>query len=297
MATLDQLSYFVSVCDSKNMTQAAQRVHVSQPAISKVIKDLEKEYGVRLIQRSKSGQTVTAEGKTLYRYANRLLAASDNLENAMRAVRGEQVSLKVGTSVMFMKMFPHFFKEYKETHANISATNYVFGSLELVRYIEDGTLDVAIFGNTKGVKAHSLTLERVDVELWANKKNPLAQKNNVDLATDLEGFPVVLFNESAPGMDEAKVLNNSPFATFLGENNIKMATNQVGMVKEALINNTAVALLPKGIFADRKELAAIPITPRYSFTFTAYWKDDDAPHIINDFVDFARHYIHESENC
>ena len=75
--TLLQLAYFVEVCKCRNMTKAAANLHISQPAITKAIQELESEYGARLLLRRKNGQELTGEGQFLYQRAEALLRQAE----------------------------------------------------------------------------------------------------------------------------------------------------------------------------------------------------------------------------
>src|SRR5436309_15124549 len=75
---LQQLVYFVSVARNLHFTRAAQEVHVSQPALSKQIHELERELGTALFNRARGNITLTAAGETLLPLARRILADADS---------------------------------------------------------------------------------------------------------------------------------------------------------------------------------------------------------------------------
>ena len=70
-----QLEYFCMVSQYHSITQAAQKLYVTQPAISNAIKELEKEFSVNLFVRSKNHLTLTTEGELFYQKARELLAS------------------------------------------------------------------------------------------------------------------------------------------------------------------------------------------------------------------------------
>ena len=70
-----QLEYFCTVSQYHSITQAAQKLYVTQPAISNAIKELEKEFSVSLFVRSKNHLTLTTEGELFYQKARELLAS------------------------------------------------------------------------------------------------------------------------------------------------------------------------------------------------------------------------------
>ena len=80
---LQQIQYFCAACRYGNITRAAGELHVSQPSISMAIRDLEKEFGLLLIQRNNKGFAMTKEGMYFYEKAEILLEQADELAQMM----------------------------------------------------------------------------------------------------------------------------------------------------------------------------------------------------------------------
>jgi len=85
---LYQLRSFVEVADLGHLTRAADRLHISQPALSAQIKALEEELEVELFERSSSGMALTPAGKRLIGEAKKLLSAAQALRNEARSIKG-----------------------------------------------------------------------------------------------------------------------------------------------------------------------------------------------------------------
>lgn len=95
---LYQLRTFATVAEEGQLTRAAERLHISQPAVSGQIKALEQELDVRLFERSASGMTLTVAGRELLVRAQRVLTAAEELKQAARQLSGELVGvLRIGT--------------------------------------------------------------------------------------------------------------------------------------------------------------------------------------------------------
>ncbi len=95
---LYQLRGFVAVAELGHLTRAADKLHVSQPALSAQIKALEEELDLELFERSSTGMTLTAAGKRLVTEAQNLLAAAQALRNEARTIKGEVAGVaRVGT--------------------------------------------------------------------------------------------------------------------------------------------------------------------------------------------------------
>jgi DNA-binding transcriptional LysR family regulator len=84
---LRELRYFVAVAEELSFTNAARRLHVSQPSLSAAVRQLETRVGVTLLQRTTRKVQLTPAGKTLLVHAREVLTASSTLDGALRAHR------------------------------------------------------------------------------------------------------------------------------------------------------------------------------------------------------------------
>jgi len=95
---LYQLRSFAVVADESHLTRAAERLHLSQPAVSGHLKALEAELGVRLFERASTGMELTAAGEDLLQRARRVLSAADDVKQAAQQMQGDIAGmLRVGT--------------------------------------------------------------------------------------------------------------------------------------------------------------------------------------------------------
>jgi DNA-binding transcriptional LysR family regulator len=95
---LYQLRSFVAVAEAGHLTRAAEKLHVSQPAVSAQIKALEDELDLTLFERTPSGMVPTTAGQRLLAYAQKVLAAAQALRNQAKALKGEVAGrVRVGT--------------------------------------------------------------------------------------------------------------------------------------------------------------------------------------------------------
>lgn len=95
------LRYFVSVSEERSLTEAASRLGISQPALSKSMKELEEELGQQLFVRNSRGTALTDAGRVLYDRAREVLGMTDRMVTEVRSVgqdRGCDVNVGLGES-------------------------------------------------------------------------------------------------------------------------------------------------------------------------------------------------------
>lgn len=97
---LIQLKYFMSACKCGNFSEAAKNMFVSQPAISQAIRDLEREYSVRLFDRNNNRLFITEDGKWLYDKAELLLQIADEISAELHARSQNKSYVKIGLAPM-----------------------------------------------------------------------------------------------------------------------------------------------------------------------------------------------------
>src|SRR5438093_7667533 len=93
---LRHLRYFVAVADALSFTKGAGKLHLAQPSLTRQIKDLEEEIGVRLLDRTKREVSLTEEGKSFLADARRVLAHSAEIIESVQRLRHETATFNIG---------------------------------------------------------------------------------------------------------------------------------------------------------------------------------------------------------
>ena len=144
---LYQLKSFVTVADTGNLTQAAERLFTSQPAVSAHIKALEEEFEVKLFDRTPKGMCLTVNGIELLEKAQSVLDAGNQLKLTARTLQGEingQAKVGLNTDAEYLllgKWHNALMSEYP--HLKIQLTQGT--SVELIKMVGSGQLDVSFF--------------------------------------------------------------------------------------------------------------------------------------------------------
>lgn len=146
MPTLRQLEYLVAVADHGTFGAAADVVHVSQPAMSSQIAELEQRLGVTLFERDRRGARVTPEGEAIVAAARRVLAEADHLVRLASDRRGDLVgTLSLGViPTMAPYLLPTVVREIRRRYPSAELVLKELRTAELVEALHQGTLDVGL---------------------------------------------------------------------------------------------------------------------------------------------------------
>ncbi|MFJ6632047.1 LysR family transcriptional regulator [Streptomyces sp. NPDC091376] len=191
-----QLVYFVAVAETLHFTQAAERVHVSQPSLSQQIRALEKELGAELFSRARGNVALTDAGETLLPLARRILADADTARHEVQELaqlRRGRIRLGATPSVC-TGLLPDVLRAFHDLHPGIELLIEESGSHDLVRDLARGALDLALVVLPLPTPAPALTtveLLQEDLVVVSSAAAP-APRRPVRIA-DLEGEPLVMF--------------------------------------------------------------------------------------------------------
>jgi len=201
---LRHLRYFVSVAEALSFTKAAQKLHTAQPSLTRQIKDLEEELGVRLLNRTKQQVTLTDEGRSFLADARRLLdLAAETIESVRRLHSGETRALNIGyVSNLFHDLLPKTLASFRQSFPTISVNLFDLSCGEQFRRLEDGKLDLGFVGlhqpiARRGLEFRSIASYKTVVAL--PKDNALAARTIVELKALAPMFFIGMSETSYPG--------------------------------------------------------------------------------------------------
>lgn len=143
---------FCVVAESKSITEAAEKMLISQPAITKTIKILEKNIGSSLFNRTHSGIKLTEEGERLYTYIKPLILQLDETKNVMNEIISDgKMNIRIGTSITVLRLFLiEFIKSYTKEYPNVHVYIEDNTNNNLITKIKEGSIDIAIIISRHG---------------------------------------------------------------------------------------------------------------------------------------------------
>ncbi|MHC5262748.1 LysR family transcriptional regulator [Streptomyces sp. UC4497] len=247
-----QLEYFVAVAEEQNFTRAAERVHISQSGVSAQIRQLERELGAELFDRSSRTVTLTVAGKAALEHARATLAAAGTIGRAVAEVseliRGRlTVGMVIGCTIT-----PLFdaLAAFHEAHPGVELSLLEDGSDRLVEGVRAGEVDLALIGaahsTPDGLDALTIVDERLVVAVPAG--HPLAKQRRVVLR-DLMAHPIVCM---PPGTGLRTVFDRACTAQGLRPT-IALQASAADSIAALADRGLGVAVLSESMVADHPD--------------------------------------------
>lgn len=200
---------FYTVANNENITKASEELNISQPAISKSIKNLEEQLGGNLFVRTKRGVILTEEGKEFYSYIKQAIECINNAENKFtELVNLETGCIKIGVSATLTKEFLlPYLEKFHEMHPKIDIQIITNITSELLPKLRNGLIDIVILNlNDKnyGNDIDIIKCKKInDCFVVNNKYLDLVNK---DLSIkELNKYPLIL---QTKGSNTREFLNN-----------------------------------------------------------------------------------------
>ena len=200
--TLTQLRYIVAIADSGlNITLAADRVHATQPGLSKQLKQLEDELGFQLFARKgRSLDAVTAQGKQVIERARTILAEAANIRALAANLRSdEQGELSIATTHTQARfVLPAAVGALKKRYPEVSVHLKPHGDAQVMELLERGQVDLAIVSTAGGPPSDGLAvpLFRWQRAVIAPRDHALAKLGRTPKLADLARHPLVSYESS-----------------------------------------------------------------------------------------------------
>ena len=285
---LRHLRYFVAVAEAENVTRAAGKLHVSQPGLSRQIRDLEDEIGFLLLERSAKAVRLTEAGRTFLIEARAVLQRAEEAVQTARAVAGKLTGeLHVGYAPsLTVRLLPQALRVFQAEFPNVRVALHDLSSEEMFTQLNNGKLQIALTvphpGKAMRGLAHKM-LARYAMCIAVAPGHPLAKAKSVTLA-QLADEPLIGYSRvDYPGYEEflEKTFSATGRVPRLMEEHDGIAS-----VIAAVESGRGYALVPDS-FACMvgPRLKIIPLNPKGEvIPVAAIWKKDSATPLMEKFI-------------
>lgn len=294
--TLQQLRYVVAVArHGLNITQAAERLHTSQPAISKQIRQLEDELGIEIfLRRAKSIEAVTEAGASVVARAERIIREADNIRQLAADLRREATgTLRLGTTqTQASYVLPAVIATFRARFPGVALDLHQGTSEQLSRMLADDELDFAIASD-----GHDLFPDviRLPCYHWHRvvivpDDHPLAAAPCPTLV-ELAAYPLVSYSLRSNGRSSLL----EAFAARGLEPQVAFTARDADVIKTYVRGGTGVGIIAAMAWQDDpglRALSARTLFPRCT-TWIGYRRGRYLRRYMKEFVElFAPHVDH-----
>lgn len=199
---LNTLKYFYEIANTKNITKASENLNVSQPALTKALKQLESDLNAKLFTRSKKGVALTEAGEILYDYTKSTLANLSSTLNVINQDKEKGGHLYIGaTTTNFLEPILPALDKFREVYPNIKI-EIVLEEIEVLeKYSRLGKLDILIKNSYEEIDNYEIikTFEIEDCFIASRKQYPELEDKKMSLKDLLGEYPFVLLSNITHG--------------------------------------------------------------------------------------------------
>ena len=254
------IKYFLAVAQHHSFTKAASALHVSQPALSQQVRQLEESLSAQLFDRSGRTTRLTDAGEVYLRYARR---ASQELEEGKRAIHDvgdlSRGALRVALTPTFTTyLVGPLVEAFHSRYPNITLNLREIAQEQMEELLLADELDVGIAfedGHSQDIETQPLLIEAL--ALVVGERHPLAGQSAIDLDA-LSAESLILLSEEFATREQidryCRQHNITP--------RVKMEANVIGAVIEVVRRTTLSTLLPATVALAHQGLFAIELSPQ-----------------------------------
>lgn len=264
--TLHHLEVLAAVCQEKTMHAAAEKLNLSQPAISKSIADLEKHYHVKLFERINHRLFLTPMGEVMRDHALGILELFAHMEDEIN-IQGQRNHIRIGASVSVGTcLLPPLLERLDQAAAPITYEVTINNTSKMEQLVSDYMLDLALVeGRIENPHLVARDVMQDELVLAVRGGHPLAGKTEVRY-TDLEQYPFVTREDGSSKRNQLE--------QYLQDKGVKLKMNyscsSVEAIKQALMHIDGIAALSKMMIEEEIEKGVLTILPLDDMRFIRY---------------------------
>lgn len=265
--TFHQLQVFLQVCDTLSITRAAEELHLTQPAVSIQIKNLQDQFEIPLLEVIGRKLFITEFGREIAEVAKRILGEAESMKTKAAAYKGHLIGKLSITVVSTGKyVMPHFLTDFLKQHPEIELVLDVTNRARVIESLEKNEVDFALMS----LYPENLKVEHIDLmdnELFLIGSRGSGLKEPQD-RTFLTRVPLI-FREQGSGTRKS-------MESFCKQHNLKvnkrleLTSNEA--VKQAVIAGLGYSIMP--VIGIRQELSSgdLQIIPIEGLPVNSTWK-------------------------
>jgi LysR family transcriptional regulator, benzoate and cis,cis-muconate-responsive activator of ben and cat genes len=289
---LRHLRYFAAAAEAENVSRAALKLHVSQPALSRQIRDLEDELGFPLLERSAKSVRLTEAGRVFLTEARAVLQRVEDAVKTARAVAtGGREELNVGYApTPTVRILPPTIRAFQAELSKVRVILHDLSTQEMLDQLRAGKLQIAFLVRPKPPFLRGLQFEviaRDSICIAVPPKHPLARRRTTTLA-EVAREPLVTYSRKEyPEYHESLA---ELFAGIKGKLHIAEEHDSVSSLIAAVEAGSGVAVVAQSLSClAGPRLKLVPLTPAPEpFEIGAAWPKNKLAPAAERFLNHAK---------
>lgn len=297
---LRHLKYFVAVAEELNFSRAAERLFISQPALSRQVKNLEKELGVVLFLRQSDGLTLTEAGQFFLKQAKDILSVSNlAVQNLKDHYSNRDEPLVIGYIPTILNTFlGQTLHQFGHTYPEVPVCLKEMPPNEQVKALREGAIDIAFMGNPPDELNAEFTVQcvkKVPIAALLPSKHLLANEASINLAELASQKFIGMSEETFPGRND-RIRDVCRCAGFIPNLHL-FADSHASMI--ALVGaRQGVAIMPQEAESlPHPQVVFMPLHhPIYYACSTAVWRKEKHSQSLDKYLPILFGYI-SNQSC
>jgi DNA-binding transcriptional LysR family regulator len=292
---LNQLKIFHVVAQQQSFTRAAQSLFLTQPGISKHIKDLEEYYGTRLFDRIGKKVVLTQAGGLLFSQTEKIFRLVDRVKEEIDDLKGLQAGdLKIGASVTIgIYLLPGILEKFKKLYPGTRVTLDIDLNRQVIRQVLDNSADIGLLGAPAADDRLVMTPFHRDSLVVIAPGNKLWAKKDSISADDLPGEQFILSRRGSG--TRAVIEERLNAAGVVLQNTMEFGNTEA--IKKAVEAGLGISIVSNSAVAREVQLGVIKAIELSGINlerdfYLVYRKDKYISTLIKTFLEFVIYKSH-----
>jgi len=286
--SLNSLLVFHEVAKHKSFSKAAEGLFISQPAVTKHIKELELKFGIGLIQRRRGGFSLTDAGKILFKYTHKISSHLMEIENLLEDLKkNHRGILKIGTTESYSKgLMPKLLSGFQTSFPFVKIALDVGNSEEIEKSLLAYKNDLALIAVTKrSPRFESIPFLKEELVLIVSPNHPLVKRKTVSLK-GLGRYPLII---RAEGSTTRRIILQA-FKEVGIHPSLLIEAGSSEFIKQWVSEGKGISIIVKRTVEDEEKRGIIKTIPLQEKLYLKvdflYLKEAKSKPIIKTFVNF-----------
>ncbi|MEG1743407.1 MAG: LysR family transcriptional regulator [Clostridia bacterium] len=282
-----KLLTLLGVCEAKSFTKAAEKLSLTQPAVSQHIKQLESELGIKIFNRGGNEIRLTDEGIIVEKYARRLNSLYDNLSRALNEQKRQIKNLSIGiTHTSESNAVAEVIAKYGATKNGVHITLIAESITNLYDMLRNYEIDIAIMeGQSASGEFNSVLLDTDFLVLAIPSNHPLAKKSMITI-NELKKEKLILRLPNS-GTRNLFISHLESRNLSIDDFNVILEVNNIATIKDLIRRGFGVSILAKSVCLDELKKGKIAVLPIENLSMIrdiniVYLPDFEHLNILND---------------